>query len=163
MLFMCKFAWAIHNFNKDSFISVLTKGYKVYHYVPSCDDCSIRVYQSFTTIFHLSILTIVSNIYFTLPYYAGIIFNVFKVTRYTQNYVGIRYSSDVISVTFAREQFSYSESYTSVAYRAWLSARNHRYYKARSAAPYSIYEGTHVRLLEMIFGSSFWHMYSYAC
>ena len=51
------------------------KGYEVYHYVLSHDDCSIRVYRSFTTIFH-KIDAI--NISCTLPCYAGIMLNAFN-------------------------------------------------------------------------------------
>ena len=52
------------------------KGIKVYHYALSYDDCSIRVYWSFTTISYKCLIAI--NINFTLSYNAGIMLNAFN-------------------------------------------------------------------------------------
>ena len=54
------------------------KGYKVNHYALSYDGCSIRVYQSFTIYNFPQMFNIAINIYFTLPYYAGIMLNAFN-------------------------------------------------------------------------------------
>ena len=50
------------------------KGTKVYHYALSYDDCSIR-YHSYN---FPQMLNVAINIYFTLPYYVGIMLNAFN-------------------------------------------------------------------------------------
>ena len=72
-------------FVKTVLLECIDERYQVHH-VQSYDDCSIRVYRSFTTIFHKLMLNIPINIYFTLPYYVGIMPS---MTHYARNYVGI--------------------------------------------------------------------------
>ena len=53
------------NFIKTVLLECINEGVKAYHYALSYNNCSIGVYQSFTTIFHKCI-AIAFNIYFLL-------------------------------------------------------------------------------------------------
>ena len=53
-------------------------GIKVYHYALSYNDCSIRVYRSIVHYNFSQMLNIAIKIYFTISYYASIMFNVFN-------------------------------------------------------------------------------------
>ena len=63
------------------------KGIKVYYYALSYDDCSIRVYQSFTTIFH-KCLTLLLIFILHLPIMLSV-YLMCSVAYYAQNYAGI--------------------------------------------------------------------------
>ena len=89
MLFIYNFARTIHYMPQTIFIKTfllecVNEWFQVYHYALSHDDCSIRVYRSFTTIFHkcLILLLTLYPIMLTLCL-------MLSVTHYAQNYGGI--------------------------------------------------------------------------
>ena len=72
-------------------------GIKAHRYALSYDDCSIRVYRSFTTISHKCLIAI--NINFIISYYAGIMLNAFN-NPLCSNYAGIIGGSLIIRHCF---------------------------------------------------------------
>ena len=63
------------------------EGIEVYHYALLYNDCSIRVYRSFTTIFH-KCLTLLLIFILLLPIMLAV-YLMCSVTYHAQNYAGI--------------------------------------------------------------------------
>ena len=76
------------NFIKTVLLECINEGIKIYHYALSYNDCSIRVYRLFTTIFHkcLILILLIFSLHFPIMLLLCLMLS---MTHYAQNYAGI--------------------------------------------------------------------------
>ena len=88
-VFICNFAWQFTTLSRQFLYRLFYQSVliKVPYYALLYDDCSIRVYQSFTTIFHKClILLLIFALHFPIML---ALCSMLSTTRYALNYTGI--------------------------------------------------------------------------